>query len=77
MRMPRATRSYEPARARPAKPTKRRYGGLVVIAIYASVLGLNEWRMQRHVDAIRARANAPEMVDVDPEPPFDAAVALN
>ena len=66
MRIPRATCSYEPARARPAKPTKRRYGGLVVITIYASVLGLNEWRMHRHVDAIRARANAPAIVEEVP-----------
>lgn len=77
MRFPRATGSYEPARARPTKPTKRRYGGLVVLAIYASALGLNEWRMQRHVDAIRARANAPAIVDADPVPPFDAAAGLN
>jgi hypothetical protein len=73
MRLVRARRSYEPGHARPAPATKRRYGALVVVALYATVIGLNEWRIQRHVEAVRERQTT-EPVFEPAEPPVATGV---
>lgn len=67
------TDSYEPTRARTPAPTKRRYGGLVVLVLYVTALGLNEWRIQRHVAEVRARQA--QVVDLDGDGVADAPAA--
>ena len=66
MRLARANDSYEPAHARPPVVRKRSYGALIVLALYATALGLNEWRIQRHVEAVRERERITRVVDVAP-----------
>jgi hypothetical protein len=66
MRLARANDSYEPAHARPPVVRKRSYGALVVLVLYAAALGLNEWRIQRHVEAVRERERVARVIDVAP-----------
>ncbi len=56
MRLARAGGSYEPSHARPEPKARRRYGAVIVVVLYLAVIGLNEWRIQRHVEAFKARA---------------------
>lgn len=53
-----------PRHARVEPQRRRRYGGLVVVVLYLVAFGLNEWRLQRHVDLIRARAEVPALIEL-------------
>jgi hypothetical protein len=61
-----------PRHARVEPRRRRRYGGLVALALYVGAFGLNEWRLQRHVESIRARADVPAMVEL----PLDSDSAV-
>lgn len=76
MRLARANASYEPAHARHPVIRKRSYGAVIVLALYATALGLNEWRIQRHVEAVRERERTARVVDVVPVA-LDPAVDLD
>jgi len=57
-----------PKHARPQPRRNRRYRGLAVLGLYLIAIGLNEWRLQRHVEAVRARENIPAVVELSLDP---------
>ncbi len=58
----------EPRHARVEPRPRRSYTGVFVVLVYVLAIGLNEWRLQRHVDSVRARQTTQVVVELPVDP---------